>query len=660
MLIGSALVVGTVIFPAAHGVTAKAAVVNVSAGAGTITAAAAATLKSEKAKQPAIRRVQFTGGQSLPLAKIRPDQRSTSNPAPPLTSNTLPKMTPEVTELPALSVLGVTWPLQKESNFDVQIRQRQDGRWGNWESVHNDPQEGPDPDSAEGKRSRAGTEPVVVDGSDAVQARVVGGSAPSEITLDIIDPGSSSGTASAKSAEGVSTAAKAAGLIAVGAAKPAISTRSQWGADESLRTGTPSYGAVKAALVHHTVNSNSYSKSQVPGLIRGIYAYHVQGRGWSDIGYNFVIDRFGGIWEGRYGGMDRAVTGAHARGFNGEAFGAATIGDFDLERPPAAVISAYQRLFAWKATVHQFDPSKPAYIGGEVIRAVSGHRDVGQTACPGKYLYQQVPTIGSGARSLMGKLPALTLNRDLDSAEHPDVVGINDAGALQRLAGNGTGGLNAPRSIGTNWDDIDRLVVSGDWNGDGAVDVLGRNRNSGSLYLYAGTGADGFRSGVRIGTGWNSVDLITGVGDWNGDGHPDIVARQSQTGALILYGGNGKGSFAFTRQIGTGWSGMNLITGVGDWDGDGRVDLVSRGKANGLLYLYRGSGGYGFLSGRATGPGWQNMTAILGAGDTDGNGRTDLYARRSDGTLVLYRLDENGRWARTNLSTNLAGLRALS
>ena len=396
----------------------------------------------------------------------------------------------------------------------------------------------------------------------------------------------------------------------------------------------------------------------MPAILRSIYAFHVNGRGWSDIGYNFLVDRFGRIWEGRYGGIDRAVIGAHTRGFNSYAFAMSAIGNFDVAAVPSAVVSAYQRLFAWKATLHEFDPAGYADIGGRILNAISGHRDVGQTACPGRYLYAKIPTIRAGAKALQGYLPALTLNRDVDNSESPDVRGIDGAGALIRYSGNGSGGMRDPQTIGTGWQGFDRLVVPGHWMGDSIPDVLARKQSTGELYLYEATDNGGFRSGVRIGSGWNGLQLVTGVGDFNGDGHPDLVARHTN-GDLYLFRGNGHGGFLPNVRIGYNWQAMDTLAGVGDWDGDGYVDLVAR-SASGRPYLYRGAGGYRFASHAVVGPGWEAMTAIIGAGDTDRDGTTDLYARKADGTMVLYR--KNGtalRWSRTDLPTNLGDLQVI-
>ena len=115
-----------------------------------------------------------------------------------------------------------------------------------------------------------------------------------------------------------------------------IYSRAQWGADESMRDGSPSYFEVHGGFVHHTVNANDYKRKDVPAIIRSIYAYHTQSRGWSDIGYNFLVDRFGRIWEGRYGGVDRPVVGAHTLNYNSYSFAMSAIGNFELVQPSAA------------------------------------------------------------------------------------------------------------------------------------------------------------------------------------------------------------------------------------------------------------------------------------------------------------------------------------
>ncbi len=303
-----------------------------------------------------------------------------------------------------LRVIGVTWPQGRLANDDrVEYRVQDDGRWGGWQQmVVSDDDHAPDPGTEEAKHSRGGTEPYVVTGDD-VQVRVLSekSSVASDVRLDVIDPMSSPADDDAVAAPGAASAA---------AARPTIYTRQQWGADESLRTGEPSYGTVKAGFVHHTVDSNSYTSSQVPAIIRGIYSFHVKGRGWSDIGYNFLIDKFGRTWEGRYGGIDQPVIGAHTGGFNSQLFGAAAIGTYSTTTPPSAVLTAYSKLLAWKLGISHVDPATTVLLDGMTTKVytVSGHRDaagtVNDTECPGNALYSKLSTLRANAKKLQGTM----------------------------------------------------------------------------------------------------------------------------------------------------------------------------------------------------------------------------------------------------------------
>ena len=111
------------------------------------------------------------------------------------------------------------------------------------------------------------------------------------------------------------------------------------------------------------MNANDYTRAEVPGILRSIYAYHTQSRGWSDIGYNFLVDRFGRIWEGRYGGVDRPVVGAHTLGYNDYSFAMSAIGNFDIKQPSQAMIQAYGALFAWKLSLHGVDAVLDPAVG---------------------------------------------------------------------------------------------------------------------------------------------------------------------------------------------------------------------------------------------------------------------------------------------------------
>jgi hypothetical protein len=166
----------------------------------------------------------------------------------------------------------------------------------------------------------------------------------------------------------------------------------------------PSYGKIDVAFVHHTDSSNDYTPDQVPGIIRGIYAYHAQTLGWGDIGYNFLVDRFGRIWEGRYGGITKPVIGGQVYNYNAVSTGVSGIGTFTSATVPQAMTDAFKRILAWKLSVAGIPATGTSPVqapSGTHIQRISGHRDVGGTTCPGDSLYAKLPEIRAGAAAIM-------------------------------------------------------------------------------------------------------------------------------------------------------------------------------------------------------------------------------------------------------------------
>ncbi len=198
------------------------------------------------------------------------------------------------------------------------------------------------------------------------------------------------------------------------ASQPAIITRGQWGADESIVRGPPYYASrVRFAVVHHTAGTNSYTAAQSAAIVRGIQRYHVQANGWNDIGYNFLIDKYGQVFEGRGGGIDQNVVGAHAQGFNTGSTGVSMLGTYSSSTISSAARSALVRLLAWRLDVAHVDPKgaltwisggNPVYPAGTPVklRTVAGHRDTGPTSCPGNALYAQLPGIRRSVAALGG------------------------------------------------------------------------------------------------------------------------------------------------------------------------------------------------------------------------------------------------------------------
>lgn len=236
------------------------------------------------------------------------------------------------------------------------------------------------------------------------------------------------------------------------APKPSIRSRSSW-ATNGWRSendgcdGGPFYANnVRTVVVHHTVTTNNYAPSQVDDILRGIYRTHADVNGWCDIAYNFLVDRFGTIWEGRSGGIDEPVIGGHAKGFNTWTVGVAVLGNHHTAgAPTAASVAAVEAVAAWKLSYHGVDPlgvnwlqnrsSSPPHRFPErawvEMPAIVGHRDLGLTACPGNLLYPSIPDMrASAAPAHVTPSPHVPVGRN--PAEFgPALLTLESAGGLR-------------------------------------------------------------------------------------------------------------------------------------------------------------------------------------------------------------------------------------
>ena len=193
-----------------------------------------------------------------------------------------------------------------------------------------------------------------------------------------------------------------------------INTRKAWGADESKMTWTPKANKIQGAVIHHTESSNNYTQAQVAQQIRNIYNYHAVTLGWGDIGYNVIVDKFGGIWEGRSGGLAKQIHAAHAGNANSNTFGITVMGGFMKEAPIAAAQDSVAKTVAWKLQLHGITSAtgniSVLHQSGKYVSVpvVSAHRDVGWTDCPGDALYARIPNIRTAVQNYLKQTTTVT------------------------------------------------------------------------------------------------------------------------------------------------------------------------------------------------------------------------------------------------------------
>ena len=350
-------------------------------------------------------------------------------------------------------LVGLGW--RRGDRLQAQVRaRRRGGRWSRWAPLHVTGDHGPD-----GAGPPAGTDPVWTGDADELQLRLRGTARGLHARFVRSGP-------AARAARRRAPLARAARRQVPGA--PAMITRSQWGGDAVVPRNAPSRGQVQLAFVHHTVNANDYGPEDSAGIVLGIAKYHRNYNGWSDIGYNFLVDQYGQIFEGRAGGIDQAIVGAQAQGFNSVSTGVASLGTFTDVPLSAAGIDALGRIIGWKLGLHGVPAGGTVTVtslGGAsnrfkagtavTLQRVSGHRDGCATTCPGDSLYAQLAEIRARAAGAAGPAAGVTvraLQTKLQGSRSAALSGVlrfpdgsSPAGAtVEILWAAGTGGVAAP------------------------------------------------------------------------------------------------------------------------------------------------------------------------------------------------------------------------
>jgi hypothetical protein len=452
-----------------------------------------------------------------------------------------------------------------------------DGIWSEWAEVESlDPDDGPDPGTTEAAQAvdlerRWVSDALWVGEATHLQVEVEGASL-NDFDVTVMDSAGLSESVFRRISRHVGSLGTAAPAEA-SPLGPRIRTRAEWGVDESAawKSGSPSYAPPKFSVLHHTATTNDYSVAQAPQQIRNMYYWHVNANKWSDIGYNFIIDKYGTIWEGRRGGVDRGVIGAHSGGWNTGSFGVAIMGNNNTMAPTPQSTKALTDLLSWKFDIHHINPSTSmrATANSQSIPTLVGHRNIRgsynanpgtTTDCPGQLLYTQMSKIrqdvASGVSEFAGA-PWTPVTGDWNGDGRTTIGWFRD-GMWRLRNANSAGTANLEFRYGLQPGD---LPIVGDWNGNGQTTV-GIVRE-GRWHLRNANTA-GFAD-ISFNYGRGAIDYPM-AGDWNGNGRdtPAIVRDGEWHLRNSLNGGPGQIVFTYGRIT------RGDLPVVGDWNRNGR------------------------------------------------------------------------------------------
>ena len=180
-----------------------------------------------------------------------------------------------------------------------------------------------------------------------------------------------------------------------GLSQPSVIPRHAWGAEERYRFAQgreiypQEYAPVEKIIIHHTASRNN--PPNPAASIRAIYYYHAVTQGWGDIGYNYLIDPDGRIYEGRAGG--RGVVGAQAIQYNEGSLGIGLLGNFSAGKPSAKLRTSLEQLVVAKVVEFGIEPHGSGFFVDKEVPNIAGHRDVLPTNCPGGFVYALLPAL---------------------------------------------------------------------------------------------------------------------------------------------------------------------------------------------------------------------------------------------------------------------------
>ena len=542
-----------------------------SSGSADATSASAAAVLGATATVPAL--AQATGTDGAPVPSILPAATDPQADAALLT---------DPLEVDRFFVAGFTWTggADLPDGVRIYLRVRENGSWSPWylsEAA----------DSGRDDRATSGTGEFVTGGADAIQASVVGSSLPAGLKLALV-PSRPQGEevlgaddltttqaaptpviedASATENQGTqvdpaamtlpaspaSVTRPAAASVAAPATVPvvapaattanglpvAVTTRAEWGANASYMSWDPEYARAGHVVVHHTAGTNSYSAGQSASIVRGIYYYHAVVLDWGDIGYNFLVDKFGTVFEGRSGSVaapaGRMSIGAHARGVNTGTMGISMMGDYSTVSPSDAQLSSVGKMAGWFlkragisdvtgwAGLHVWTTER--YQAGSTISMprILGHRDVGYTTCPGNVGYSKLGTIRAIAKA-QGSSPQGGSSSASSTVpqDHPGAVALRGALGANGWIGAATSGVQASAKGGV-FQRFERGV--GYWSPATGAQFVGEPVLSAwGAYGYQ-TGSMGYpRSGGVVGVGGSRHQIFEGgIAYWRPGGRVSFI-----------------------------------------------------------------------------------------------------------------------------------------